>query len=67
MASKRFLVVDGPLSVRKEPNGMWVSQLTTGQEVEVDADSRRDTGGFVCGGSIISAGRRRKRSTAAEC
>jgi hypothetical protein len=47
MASKRFLVVDGPLSVRKEPNGMWVSQLTNGQEIEVDADSRRETGGFV--------------------
>lgn len=49
MAEQKFFkVTDGPLSIRKTPDGERIAQkLITGDEIAVPADSRTEAGGYV--------------------
>lgn len=48
MATKIFKVTDGPLSIRTTPQGTRSGQyLLVGQDVEVQADSRTEAGGYI--------------------
>ncbi len=44
---KLFKIVDGPLSVRNAPGGERINQIAIGEQLEVDANSRTESGGFV--------------------
>lgn len=46
--TKQFKVVDGPLSVRKTPQGIRTgAYIATGQLLQVDPDSRTEASGYV--------------------
>lgn len=49
MATKKiFKVIDGPVNIRRTPNGATTNRmLFTGNQVQVDADSRTEAGGYV--------------------
>jgi len=47
MPKKIYKVVDGPISVRREPGGQWLKQYPTGYEFIADTDTQTTLNGYV--------------------
>ena len=47
MPKKIYKVVDGPLSVRREPGGQWLKSYPTGYEFIADSDTQTIHNGYV--------------------
>lgn len=47
MALKTYQIVDGPVSVRLEPNGQWLKQYEEGYQFVADNETRTTAGGWV--------------------
>lgn len=47
MPNKKFKVIDGPLSVRREPGGTWLKSYGTGYEFMADTDTEKTVNGYI--------------------